>query len=167
MTSVERTAYPRFRRKPSVKELRELYTPTLADINFVNQTSRGPAQKFALMILLKVYQRLGYFPRPETIPGVIIGHIRASMNLDAKLVPDIASNHTLYRYHKAIREHLEIQGEESTSDTSQHRLCTKPLRRWKTRLTSSVQRRKRWSKNTVSCQPLARWIEWLGAFVLW
>ncbi len=28
MTSLERTAYPRFSRAPSVKELRELYTPT-------------------------------------------------------------------------------------------------------------------------------------------
>ncbi len=111
MTSIERTAYPRFRRTPSKKELRELYTPTLADVDFVNQTSRGAAQKFGLMILLKVYQRLGYFPRPETIPGAVIGHIRAAMNLDAALVPDIASHHTLYRYHKAIRDHLEIQAE--------------------------------------------------------
>src|SRR5690242_3192093 len=73
VTSIERTAYPRFRRTPSKKELRELYTPTLADVDFVNQTSRGAAQKFGLMILLKVYQRLGYFPKAETIPGVVIG----------------------------------------------------------------------------------------------
>jgi hypothetical protein len=28
MTAIERTAYPRFTRAPSVKELREIYTPT-------------------------------------------------------------------------------------------------------------------------------------------
>jgi TnpA family transposase len=94
-----------------VKELREIYTPTSTDIAFVATTARGPAQKFGLMILLKVYQRLGYFPKPETIPGAIIGHIRAVMKLPADLVPDIASNHTLYRYYAAIREHLEIQSE--------------------------------------------------------
>ncbi|TME61430.1 MAG: DUF4158 domain-containing protein [Chloroflexi bacterium] len=86
-------------------------TPTSTDIAFVATTARGPAQKFGLMILLKVYQRLGYFPKPETIPGAIIGHIRAVMKLPADLVPDIASNHTLYRYYAAIREHLEIQSE--------------------------------------------------------
>lgn len=75
MTSIERTTYPRFRRAPSVRELRDLSTPTLADVDFVNQTSRGPAQEFGLMILLKVYQCLGYFPKPETIPVTIIGHI--------------------------------------------------------------------------------------------
>ena len=111
MTSVERTAYPRFTRAPSVKELREIYTPTPTDVAFVATTARGPAQKFGLMILLKVYQRLGYFPKPETIPGAIISHIRAVMKLPADLVPDIASNHTLYRYYAAIREHLEIQSE--------------------------------------------------------
>ncbi|SRR5258708_5931587 len=73
MTSIERTAYPRFSRAPSVKELREIYTPTPTDVAFVVTTARGPAQKFGLMILLKVYQRLGYFPKPETIPGAIIG----------------------------------------------------------------------------------------------
>jgi Domain of unknown function (DUF4158)/Tn3 transposase DDE domain len=109
MTSIERTAYPRFSRAPSVKELRTIYTPTPTDVAFVATTARGPAQKFGLMILLKVYQRLGYFPKPETIPGAIIGHIRSVLKLDADLVPDIASNHTLYRYHAAIRKHLEIE----------------------------------------------------------
>jgi fructose-1,6-bisphosphatase len=56
MTSIERTAYPRFTRAPSVKELRELFTPT--DVAFVATRARGPAQKFALMVLLKVYERL-------------------------------------------------------------------------------------------------------------
>ncbi len=67
MTSIERTAYPRFNRAPSVKELRTIYTPTPTDVAFVATTARGPAQKFGLMIWLKVYQRLGYFPKPEAI----------------------------------------------------------------------------------------------------
>ena len=85
MTSIERTAYPRFSRAPSVKELREIYTPTPTDVAFVATTARGEPQKFGLMILLKVYQRLGYFPRPETTPGAIIGHLRAVMKLPADL----------------------------------------------------------------------------------
>ena len=107
MTAIERTAYPRFTRAPSVKELRDIYTPTLGDVAFVATKARGPSQKFALMILLKVYQRLHYFPEPQTIPGVVISHIRAVMKLEADLVPDI-SPATLQRYHAALREHLEI-----------------------------------------------------------
>jgi len=33
MTALERTAYPRFTRVPSPKELRVMYTPTSADID--------------------------------------------------------------------------------------------------------------------------------------
>jgi Domain of unknown function (DUF4158) len=51
MSSIERTAYPRFTRAPSVKELREIYTPTPTDVAFAATKARGPAQKFALMIL--------------------------------------------------------------------------------------------------------------------
>lgn len=107
MTDISRTAYPRFTRAPSVKELREIYTPTSGDIAFVATRARGPSQKFALMILLKVYQRLHYFPDPQTIPGAVISHIRAVMKLPDDLVPDIAPA-TLYRYYMALREYLEI-----------------------------------------------------------
>src|SRR5450755_2017923 len=110
MASIERTAYPRFTRAPSVKELREIFTPTPTDVAFVATRARGPAQKFALMILLKVYQRLHYFPEPQSIPGAIISHIRAVMKYPPDLVPDIGSA-TLYRYYAAIREYLEIQSQ--------------------------------------------------------
>src|SRR5258708_18236042 len=105
MTSIERTAYPRFSRAPCVKELRELYTPTPHDIAFVTTRARGDSPQFALMILLKAFQRLGYFPNPQEIPGAVISHIRAVMRF-----PDIVSR-TLYRYHAAIRAHLDIQSE--------------------------------------------------------
>jgi hypothetical protein len=76
MTAIERTAYPGFARAPQVKELIDLYTPTPTDVAFVSTTARGPNQKLALMILLKVFQKLGYFPAPPQIPGAIISHIR-------------------------------------------------------------------------------------------
>lgn len=110
MTSIERTAYPRFTRAPSVKELREIYTPTPTDVAFVSTHARGPAQKLALVILLKVYQRLHYFPDPQTIPRAVIDHLRVVMKYPNDLVPDIAPA-TLYRYYAAIREHLEIKHE--------------------------------------------------------
>src|ERR1017187_2850915 len=89
MASIERTVYPRFTRAPSVKELREIYTPTPTNIAFVTTKARGSAQKFALMILLKVYERLHYFPDPQSIPGAVISHIRSVMKLPDDLVPDI------------------------------------------------------------------------------
>jgi hypothetical protein len=72
------------------------YSPTPTDVAFVATKARGPAQKLALMILLKVYQRLHYFPDPQTIPRAVIDHIRSIMKLPDDLVPDI-SPATLYR----------------------------------------------------------------------
>src|SRR6266571_965718 len=103
MTAIERTAYPRFTRAPSVKELREIYTPTPGDVAFVATHARGPSQKFALMILLKVYQRLDYFPDPQSIPGAVIIHIRAVMKLPADLVYRIS----LRRFFSAIMRRSE------------------------------------------------------------
>jgi len=107
VTSIERTAYPRFTRAPSVKELREIYSPSPGDVAFVATHARGPAQKLALMVLLKVYQRLHYFPDPQSIPRAVVDHIRSVMKLPADLVPDI-SPATLYRYYATLREQLEI-----------------------------------------------------------
>src|SRR2546423_10063098 len=85
MTAIERTAYPTFARAPQPKELLTLYTPTPEDVAFVSTIARGPSQKFALMILLKVFQKLGYFPAPTLIPEAIITHIRAVMKLPEDL----------------------------------------------------------------------------------
>jgi len=113
MTSIERTAYPRFTRAPSVKDLRDIFTPTPTDVAFVTTHARGSAQKLTLMIFLKVYQRLQYFPDLHTIPAAVISHLRAVMNIPSDVVPDIAAV-TLYRYYAVIRTHLEIrsQGKE-------------------------------------------------------
>ena len=110
MTVIERTIYPRFTRTPSAKEVRALYTPVPADRAFVEKHARGPAQKFSLMIMLKVYQRLHYFPDLQTIPGPVIGHIRSEMKYPDDLVPDIASA-TLYRYYLTIREQVDLKGQ--------------------------------------------------------
>ncbi len=108
MTTLERTVYPRFTRTPSPKELRVMYTPTPADTTFVDAHARGHHQKFALMIMLKVYQRLHYFPEPQAIPGLVISHIRSAMKYPPELVPDISSA-TLYRYYAAIRVQMETK----------------------------------------------------------
>ncbi len=61
MASIERTVYPRFTRAPSVKELREIYTPTPTDVAFVATHARGPAQKFAFETLLAEHCELPAF----------------------------------------------------------------------------------------------------------
>src|SRR6266566_7466347 len=78
MTSIERTAYPRLKRRPSAQELADVYTPTVEDLAFIRASARGPWSTLTLAVLLKVFQRLGHLPRLQDVPFVIVSHVRSS-----------------------------------------------------------------------------------------
>ena len=75
MPSVSDTAYPRFKINPSAKELNELYTPTVYELAFARERARQPLQRAGLLLLLKTFQRLGYFALCAEIPAPIVRHI--------------------------------------------------------------------------------------------
>ena len=75
MPSVSDTAYPRFKINPSAKELNELYTPTVYELAFARERAHQPLQRAGLLLLLKTFQRLGYFALCAEIPAPIIRHI--------------------------------------------------------------------------------------------
>jgi Domain of unknown function (DUF4158) len=75
MPSVSDTAYPRLKINPSAKELNELYTPTVYELAFARERARQPLQRAGLLLLLKTFQRLGYFAVCAEIPAPIIGHV--------------------------------------------------------------------------------------------
>jgi Domain of unknown function (DUF4158) len=78
MPSVSDTAYPRLKINPSAKELNELYTPTVYELAFARERARQPLQRAGLLLLLKTFQRLGYFAVCAEIPAPIIGHVFAA-----------------------------------------------------------------------------------------
>ena len=69
MPSVNDTAYPSFKINPSTKELNELYTPTVYELAFARERARQPLQRAGLLLLLKTFQRLGYFAVCAEIPS--------------------------------------------------------------------------------------------------
>jgi hypothetical protein len=75
MPSVSDTAYPRLKINPSAKELNELYTPTVYELAFARERARQPLQRAGLLLLLKTFQRLGYFAACVEIPAPIIRHV--------------------------------------------------------------------------------------------
>jgi len=108
LASIERTAYPRFKRTPSSKELEGLYTPSDNELQFVHSVARKPTLRFGMLILLKAFQRLGYFPSIEEVPAVVVQHIRSAANIDASIEPGYEELRTLYRHHQVIRERLGV-----------------------------------------------------------
>jgi len=109
VTLIERTAHPCFSRSPSGRELARLYTPTLREIDVAGRTTRGGgSQQLAYLVMLKCFQRLDYFPRPEEVPDAVVSYVRSRLGLgpDSPAVPSLRSG---ARYQEAIRRHLGVK----------------------------------------------------------
>ena len=87
MTAIHETAYPRIRSNLSEKELEELYTPTQDDLAFIEGSTKSTVAAFGGMILLKTFQRLGYFPPFDALPPRLVRHLAYTMGM---LLPDDA-----------------------------------------------------------------------------
>lgn len=80
MASIERTAYPRFKRRFSASELAEVYIPTPKEIEFAHTRARGSESILSFLVLLKSFQCLGYFPNKlREVPATIVTHIRTCL----------------------------------------------------------------------------------------
>lgn len=108
MTSIERTAYPRFKRHYTPNELNEIYTPTRIEIAFALKVTTGEENYFNLLVLLKIFQRLGYFPKIADIPPSVINHVRAALHLRDDMGLSYQYPPTLSRHKKAIRSYLQV-----------------------------------------------------------
>lgn len=87
--------------------MREFYTPTSEEIAFARSKARSPKDWLSLLLLLKAFQRLGYFPAFESIPSAISQHIGDQLNLSAQasVAPSLRSRR---RYEQVIRTFLEV-----------------------------------------------------------
>ena len=111
MTAIHETAYPRIRSNLSEQELQTLYTPTPDDLAFIERTMKSTVAAFGGVVLLKTFQRLGYFPFFDALPPRLIQHLATTMGL---LLP----HETLQQYEQRgfrkwhlplIRDHLGIR----------------------------------------------------------
>lgn len=68
----------------------------------------------ALMVMLKSFQRLGYFVDLESVPTAIIAHVRKSLNFSGKVsaIPSVRSRRY---YQQAIRVYLNVKPYDRTA----------------------------------------------------
>ncbi|MFE5165855.1 DUF4158 domain-containing protein [Streptomyces sp. NPDC056697] len=108
VASVERTAYPRFKRVISERELAQFFTPDGTEIAWAaKRTHDRPESLLALLVLLKSYARLGYFPGLEEVPYLVVARVRATAGLPEDVVP-VAEERTAKRYRSWVRERLGL-----------------------------------------------------------
>lgn len=75
MPSAYETAYPRLKSNPSATELDSVYTPSKEENKLARQVARSETARLGFLVLLKTFQRLGYFIQLHEVPQAIIEHI--------------------------------------------------------------------------------------------
>src|SRR5579883_1775068 len=75
MPAIHETAYSRLKSHITPQELQEIYTPGLGEIRFYDKVIQGRRTKVQFLVLLKTFQRLGWFPTLQEVPPAIIQHI--------------------------------------------------------------------------------------------
>jgi hypothetical protein len=101
--SIERTAYPRFKRFLSARELHVFYTPQLEEIAWAKSQVRSAEHLLALMVQLKCFNRMGHFPSLDDVPDVVVAHIRRDLGLGEDVAAVYDSDRTRKSHRTLIR----------------------------------------------------------------
>jgi hypothetical protein len=111
MPWINETVYPMIKNNISLHELNEIYTPTNDEIAFINKSARGDNQKLCLLVMLKLFQRLGYFTQIKDVPNLIIEHISKSLSIRVINInrERYDSSNTKNNHTAAIRKFLNIK----------------------------------------------------------
>ncbi|MBA3440974.1 MAG: DUF4158 domain-containing protein, partial [Pyrinomonadaceae bacterium] len=114
MPSVHETAYPRLKSSITTKELTDIYTPTPAEIVLAERVAKGNSARLYFLILLKTFQRLGYFIMLRDVPSQLVIHITGALSsLDGECssteLEQYDNSGTRRRHVPIIRAHLGVK----------------------------------------------------------
>jgi Domain of unknown function (DUF4158) len=108
VTSIERTAYPRWPKQMSKVERDECYGLVSDELTFVKSQAQTLPHQIILAALLKTFQNLGHFPPLDDIPEAVIRCIGVDFEISIHELGPV-SNTPLYRYHSLIRDYLNVR----------------------------------------------------------
>ena len=110
MPSVHDTAYPRLKAAVTVRDIAEVYTPTPAEQTLAATLTLSVPGQIGFLIVLKTFQRLGYFVPVQTVPQPIVDHIATHVGTVISLqeIHAYDASGTRRRHMVAIRSHLAI-----------------------------------------------------------
>ncbi|MDK8643783.1 DUF4158 domain-containing protein [Niallia taxi] len=112
MPSIQDTIYPRFKSNLTEKDLEEVYSPKMNEIEWTEAKSKGTLQQLALLVLIKTVQKLGFFVQVVDVPEAIVIHIarKAYQPLPAKEEWKIYSEkRTAKRHFRFVRDYLQLR----------------------------------------------------------
>lgn len=116
MPGIYETVYPRMKNNITKKELEEIYTPNNKEILLAQSLSRGNSV-FCFILMLKSFQRLGYFIPLDKVPIQIINYISKGMkvNISKDELIKYYKSGTKNRHVQVIRNYLKVKQFDSTA----------------------------------------------------
>ncbi len=111
LPSVHDTAYPRLKSYFSEDELSSIFTPTAEDIALAHSVAKSTGLRIAFLVLLKTFQRLGYFPPLHKVPRQVAERISLlfGVHYDAVEWTAYDASGSRYRHIDAVRKHLGVK----------------------------------------------------------
>jgi TnpA family transposase len=100
LTSIERTAYPQFRRFTTARVLHVFFTPSEDEVAWARERTETAEALLALTVALKCFQKMARFCPLEEVPQPVTDHVRRCLGLAADVEPDHGAARTV-RWHRA------------------------------------------------------------------
>ena len=111
MAAIHETAYPRLKFDLSQEELIKFYTPTEQEQRLARRHTRELNARVCFLVLLKTFQRLGYFLGWKDIPPLIITHIASALGclFEVQVPEGYDESGTRSRHLKHIRRYFGVK----------------------------------------------------------
>ncbi|MFF2518906.1 DUF4158 domain-containing protein [Streptomyces sp. NPDC058086] len=108
VTSIERTAYPRFKRLITAHELHLFFSPTRDEVAWASGVTDGDEHLLALLLMLKSYQRMGCFPRLDDVPEMVVDFVRRAVELPDGTLPLYQAVKTAKNHRGLVRQRVGV-----------------------------------------------------------
>jgi hypothetical protein len=109
---VDRTAYPRLPPVLSARELEEWFSPNSEEVSWACEKIMSGEFRVMLLVLLKCYQRLGYFPWLDGVPPEAVEHVRGrALEMSGQRIGSLGtleSERMLKRCRELVRDRLGV-----------------------------------------------------------
>lgn len=108
VTSIERTAYPRFKRLITAHELHLFFSPTRDELEWAADATDCDEHLLALLLMLKSYRRMGCFPALEDVPEMVVDFVRRAVELPDSTLPVYRAERTAKHHRGLVRKQAGV-----------------------------------------------------------
>jgi Domain of unknown function (DUF4158) len=108
VTSIERTAYPRFKRLITAHELHLFFSPTREELEWAADATDSDEHLLALLLMLKSYRRMGCFPALEDVPEMVVDFVRRAAELPEGTLPVYRAERTAKHHRGLVRKRVGV-----------------------------------------------------------